>query len=192
MPPPKFPPPIVRRLPGQPGRRGRDRVLFDRRFGLRRLTRRRHDSRLLQRRLNVLACRLDIGAHVLERVVAFDVVGDVVDLLLEVGHLRFAHRFLELALEVGRHAAHPPRPLSKRAQNARQFLRADHDQRHHADQQELGPRNVEHGNFPAGSTAQCVSTAGPMPVGTQPARDVRTPCFRRAALPQPPIDGRWI
>jgi hypothetical protein len=79
---------------------------------------------------------------------------------------RFAHGFLELALEVGSHTPYPPRPLSERPQNGRQFLRADEDQRHDADQQKLGPRDVEHENFPAGSPLTCVSTAGPLPVGS--------------------------
>ena len=126
-----------------------------------------HQRRLLlERRLNVLAGRFDVGAHILERIVALDVVRDVVDLLLEVGHFRFAHRFLELALEFGGHAAHLPGPLSERAQDRRQFLRPDHDQRDDADEQELGPRDIEHGNSPAGSPRRsAVSRRESLPVG---------------------------
>ena len=97
--------PIARPPREQRGRDRRGHGFGDRGLGRRRLACGRH-QRLFQRGLNVLTGRLNVGAHVLERIVAFDVVGDVVDLLLEVGHLRFAHRFLKLALEVGGHAAH--------------------------------------------------------------------------------------
>jgi len=59
----------------------------------------------------------------------------VVDLLLEVGQLRLAHRFMELVLELGGHAAQLAHPLPKRAQHPRQLLRPDRDQRDDADDQ---------------------------------------------------------
>ena len=64
---------------------------------------------------------------------------------LQVGHLGFAHRLLELALEFGRHAADLAHPLAERAQHARQFLRPDRDQRDDADDDELAPTDIEHG-----------------------------------------------
>ncbi len=82
-----------------------------------------------------------------ERIVVLDVVRQVVDLLLQVGHFGFAHRFLKLVLEIGGHAADLARLLPERAHDAGQFLRPDHDQRHDADEQEFGPTDVEHESY---------------------------------------------
>ena len=68
----------------------------------------------------------------------------LVELLLQIRHLGFAHRFLELALEFRRHAADLGHPEAELAQHGRQLFRADHDQRDHADQDELSPRDIEH------------------------------------------------
>src|SRR5262249_5942185 len=70
--------------------------------------------------------------------------GGIVDLFLEIGHLGFAQRFLELALKLGRHAPDFGGPLPDRAQHRRQLLRPDDNQRHHGDNDKLSPCNVEH------------------------------------------------
>jgi len=70
--------------------------------------------------------------------------GGSIDLLLEVGHLGLAHRLLELALELPGHALDLGGPLADRAKDSRQLLRTDHDERDHADDDELTPTNVEH------------------------------------------------
>ena len=66
-------------------------------------------------------------------------------MLLEIGELGFAQRFLELALEFVGHAADFAHPLAERAQNGRQFLGPDRDQRDDADDDELAPTKIEHG-----------------------------------------------
>jgi hypothetical protein len=58
---------------------------------------------------------------------------DLVKAFLEVGHFGLAHGFLELALEFGGHLARLAHPLPDHAQHARQFLRADGDQRDNRD-----------------------------------------------------------
>src|SRR5262249_47429031 len=82
--------------------------------------------------------------HRIERRIALRLAGHVVDLLLEVGQLRFSDRLLELALELGGHAAQLVHPLPERAQHARQLLRSDRDQRDDADEQKLAPTDFEH------------------------------------------------
>ncbi len=67
--------------------------------------------------------------------------------LLEVGHFGLAHRFLELALEFGGHLARLAHPLPDHAQHARQFLRADGDQRDNRDDDQFTPPDVEHEKF---------------------------------------------
>ena len=64
---------------------------------------------------------------------------------LQVGELGLAQRFLELALEFVGHAADLAHPLAERAQNGRQLLRPDRDQRDDADDDELAPTKIEHG-----------------------------------------------
>jgi hypothetical protein len=86
--------------------------------------------------------------------------GDVVDLLLQVGHLGLAHRLVELVLELIGHAAQLRHPLPERAQHGGQLLRPDEYQRHHADEQKLAPADVEHGRLRArlrklAQSAQC-------------------------------------
>ena len=93
-------------------------------------------------------------AHVADRIeigVALRLLGHLVDLLLEVGHLGFAHRLVELALELRRHAPELAGPLPERTQCAGQFLRADRDQRDHADDEQFAPADVEH----RASTPRC-------------------------------------
>src|SRR5262249_54740425 len=58
--------------------------------------------------------------------------------------LSFAQRFVELILEVARHALHLGRPAPEAAENARQVLRADDDDRHDRDDQQLRPTDIEH------------------------------------------------
>ena len=72
---------------------------------------------------------------------------DLVEALLEVGHFGLAHRFLELALEFGGHLARLAHPLPDHAQHARQFLRADGDQRDDRDDDQFTPPDVEHEKF---------------------------------------------
>src|SRR5262249_28237712 len=72
--------------------------------------------------------RFPLGAvlEVTERIEAgVELAGGLVDVLLEIGHLRFAHRLAELILELGGHAPDLGRPLTDRAQNAGQFLGTD-------------------------------------------------------------------
>src|SRR5438132_1231459 len=79
---------------------------------------------------------LDLHAHVVERIKVRHLgglIGHVVDLLLEVGKLGFAHRLIELVLEIARHAADLSHPVPERAERARQLLRSDRDQRDDAD-----------------------------------------------------------
>jgi len=90
--------------------------------------------------------RLDL-ADGIETRVALRLARHLVDLLLEVGHLRLTHRLLKLALELGGHAAQLAHPLPERAQHGRQLLRPDRDQRDDADEQELAPTDLEHGGF---------------------------------------------
>ena len=78
---------------------------------------------------------------------------DFLDLLFQVGHLRLAHRFLELALEFRGHAADFSRPLPDRAQDSREFLRSNHNQRNRADEDKLAPSDIEHANSEGGSSA---------------------------------------
>ena len=59
--------------------------------------------------------------------------------------LAVAHRLLELALEVGGHVPDLAEVMAESAHQPRQLLGADHDDRHHADDQELRPTDVEHG-----------------------------------------------
>src|SRR5262249_40696148 len=90
-------------LPRGPSGGGADDVAGRQlRRGLRQRRLRGGRRRRRRRILDVLADGFDIGAHALERIVVLDVVRHVVDLLLEVGHFRFAHRLLELMLEIGR------------------------------------------------------------------------------------------
>ena len=58
---------------------------------------------------------------------------------------RLAHRVLELALEVGGRAAKLAGVMAEGAHQPRQVLGADHDDRHHGDDQKLRPTDVEHG-----------------------------------------------
>jgi hypothetical protein len=69
-------------------------------------------------------------------------VADLVDLFLEVGHLGFAHGFLELTLKLAGHAAELGGLLADGAQDRGQFLRTDHYERDHADEDYLIP--IEH------------------------------------------------
>ena len=59
--------------------------------------------------------------------------------------LALPDRVLELALEVGSHAAELARVMAEGAHHPRQVFRTNHDDRHHADDQELRPTDVEHG-----------------------------------------------
>ena len=72
---------------------------------------------------------------------------DLVKALLEVGHFGLAHGFLELALEFGGHLARLAHPLPDHAQHARQFFRADGDQRDDRDDDQFTPPDVEHEKF---------------------------------------------
>src|SRR5262249_13858902 len=111
-----------------------------------RLRRRRVGQRRIERGRRARGV-LDVLADVIDRIevrVALRLRGHLVDLLLEVGKLGFAHRFVELALEFRRHAPDLPHPLSERAQRTGQFLRPDRDQRNDADEEELAPANVKH------------------------------------------------
>src|ERR1019366_10595342 len=74
-----------------------------------------------------------------------DRAGDIVGVLLQVGELGLAQRFLELALEFVGHAADLAHPLAKRAQYGWQLLRPDRDQRDDADDDHLAPTKSEHG-----------------------------------------------
>ncbi len=66
-------------------------------------------------------------------------------MLLQVAQFGFAQGFLELALEFVGHAPHLAHPLADGAQDGRQLLRADRDQRDDADDDELAPIETEHG-----------------------------------------------
>ena len=85
----------------------------------------------------------------------------VVGLLLEVGHLGFAHRFLELALEFVGHAADLAHPLADRAQHARQFLRPDRDQRDDADDDESRPSRYRTWKFNSNAAQHARRAATP-------------------------------
>ena len=61
----------------------------------------------------------------------------------------FLDRLGELALEFGGHAPHAPDRLADRAQDARQVLRPDDDQRDHANDEYLACVKIEHGLRPA-------------------------------------------
>ncbi len=82
----------------------------------------------------------------------------ILRLFLQVGHLRFAQGFLELALEFVRHALDLAHPQAKRAQNGRQLFRPNRDQRDNADDDELAPIKFEHGLV--NSRARQAPTAG--------------------------------
>src|SRR5581483_1419328 len=71
----------------------------------------------------------------------------LVKTVLQVGHLGFAHGFLELALEFGGHLARLAHPLPEGAQDPRQLLRANGDQRDDRDENEFTPPDVEHSYF---------------------------------------------
>ena len=60
-------------------------------------------------------------------------------MLLQVGKLGLAQRFLELALEFIGHAADLAHPLAERAQNGWQLFGPDRDQRDDADHDHLAP-----------------------------------------------------
>src|SRR5262249_28233688 len=70
--------------------------------------------------------------------------GGSVDLLLEVGHLGLAHRLLQFARDPPASPLDLRGPRADRAKDSRQSLRTDHDERDHADDDELTPTNVEH------------------------------------------------
>ena len=106
--------------------------------------------------------------------VALRLLGHLVDLFLEVGHLGFADGFLELALKFGRHAAQLRHPLPDRAQHSRQFLRPDRDQRDDADDEKLAPPDVKHGDVNSAGCAHPTGAAAPLALargaaGDQPA-----------------------
>ena len=73
-------------------------------------------------------------------------LADLIDLLLELGQLGLAHRFLKLSLELGGHPAHLADPLPGSAQHRRQLLRPDHDERDDADDDKLSPVELQHLN----------------------------------------------
>jgi len=66
-------------------------------------------------------------------------------LLLDVVKFGLANGFLELPLELRRHAAKLSRHLPDRSQGLRQILGADDDQRDGADHHHLTPAHVQHG-----------------------------------------------
>ena len=78
---------------------------------------------------------------------------DLVKALLEVGHFGLPHGFLELALEFGGHLAGLAHPLPDHAQHARQFFRADSDQRDNRDDDQFTPADVEHEFFRSRETS---------------------------------------
>src|SRR5262249_28793073 len=95
--------------------------------------------------------RLPLGrlVQILERIgdAGADIAGRLVDVLLDVGHLGFAHGLAELVLELARHAANLAGPLADGAQHHRQILRLDEDEHGERDQQQLARAEVEHGRF---------------------------------------------
>ena len=106
-------------------RRGADR-------GLRRVD---VDARRLD--LAVDGARADVhgGAHL---------AADGIELLLEAIELGFAHRLVELAAELGRVPADDAEILADGAQQDRQILGADDDQRDDGEDQQLAGGDVEH------------------------------------------------
>ncbi len=56
-----------------------------------------------------------------------------------------AHGLLELALKVGGHAPELADIVAEGAHQPRQLFGADHDDGHHADDQEFRPTDIEHG-----------------------------------------------
>ena len=74
-------------------------------------------------------------------------IPDLIKAFLQVGHFGLAHRFLELTLKLGGHLARLGHPLPNHAQHARQFFRADGNQRDDRDDDQFTPPDVEHGKF---------------------------------------------
>ncbi len=68
-------------------------------------------------------------------------------ILADIGEVGLTHRVHELALELGRHAAHAPSHLADLAQNARQILGRNRDERDDADDDQLSGIEIEHGLF---------------------------------------------
>src|SRR6266404_2410387 len=123
------------------GRRGNIRAGSDGRRGARfRRDRRARGRRRLLRHcvldllLRAVQLPADLGDRI-ERGIALRLARHVVDLLLDVGQLRLAHRLLKLTLKFGGHAAQLVRPLPERAKHRGQLLRPDRDQRDDADDQ---------------------------------------------------------
>ena len=68
------------------------------------------------------------------------------------------------ALEFVRHAAQLAHGLTQRVEHLGQVLGTHHDQRHHADDQHLGPADIEHDppSGPSGPPHRCVRTTAPV------------------------------
>src|SRR5262249_14876774 len=135
------------------------------------------DHRALDLLLRAFQLPFDL-ADGIEIRIALRLARHLVDLLLEVGHLRLAHRFLKLVLELGGHAAQLAHPLPERAQHGRQLLRPDRDQRDDADEQELAPTDLEHGGFNSERRAMRRRPSDPRAAGLSPRRAAAQPALR--------------
>ena len=93
--------------------------------------------------------------------VAAEILIDVRDFLPDALELGLPHRFAEMILELGGHAARLRRHGADGAQRFRQILRADGDQRHRANDHHLAPGDVEHVN-PAAMAKPRVPPAQPV------------------------------
>src|SRR5262249_3947768 len=109
--------------------------------------------------------------QLLERIdAAADLAGRLLDVLLDVGHLGFAHGLAELILELARHATDLAGPLPDGAQHRGQVLRLDENERGERDQQKLARAEVEHGRFNSKGRPARVGPA-PLSGATSPTAD---------------------
>ena len=105
---------------------------------------------------------------------------DLLHVLLELGQLGLAHRLVELGAELLRVPPDDAHVLADRAQQHREVLRADDEQRHDREQQQLAGGDVEH-RLPSRAQAlaahACAGTRGKCRrTLTLRARAVSSPC----------------
>jgi hypothetical protein len=92
--------------------------------------------------LRPLRFRRAAGHQVFFEIIEVGRARHLAELTLHVAHLGLAHQVVDVALELARERARLRHPLAQRAERVRQILRADNDERHHADEEKLAPAEV--------------------------------------------------